>query len=314
MPKLTAAPTPPPPMVIPKMPPTTTVSVPAVPTKNFRYSKSVNHICAGVAYTANQAIGCNGWQGLSEVQCQEKCSNNAKAPGCPAKQCLAAAYFSNSGWCHLWGASQCQSLMPEQYVTTYTKTAKTLFDSPGLESVKHAFSTPVAQNVLKAGAVAAAAAVAAGGVAAALSTRRQPEAAADANSTRSTIAPPGGDGVFLPSHSPTGPTGTPLLAGAPTFRPLERQVNTTAAPAWDGTGYGLTAAWLPLVILFICCVSACVTAIAFKAKRGRVTRPPRSYSQDSEEDPLGTRSTQLSRHSSMDSYEEEEDYEEEAAD
>lgn len=62
--------------------------------------------CKGTPYTYNEAKGCNGWSSLTEKQCMEKCSSNARAKNCPQKTCRAAVFYKDSGWCHLYDSCE----------------------------------------------------------------------------------------------------------------------------------------------------------------------------------------------------------------
>ena len=46
----------------------------------------------------NEAKGCNGWSSLTEKQCMEKCSSNARAKNCPQKTCTSSAVSSLPGY------------------------------------------------------------------------------------------------------------------------------------------------------------------------------------------------------------------------
>ncbi|CAE7318781.1 unnamed protein product, partial [Symbiodinium pilosum] len=58
--------------------------------------------CTTTPYTFDRSQSCDGWSGLTEQECMEKCNDNAKAPNCPRKTCRAAAFYPKSGWCHLY--------------------------------------------------------------------------------------------------------------------------------------------------------------------------------------------------------------------
>ncbi|CAE7550031.1 unnamed protein product [Symbiodinium natans] len=57
--------------------------------------------CDAKPYTFDTAAGCDGWSGLTEEQCMEKCSTHAKAKNCPRKTCRGATFYPKTGWCHL---------------------------------------------------------------------------------------------------------------------------------------------------------------------------------------------------------------------
>merc|ERR1719335_910114 len=71
-----------------------------VPPENRNEGK----ICADVStatYTSVRDSDCNGWSGLSEAQCWDKCASNAQAPNCPAGFCAAMRYLPKTEGCHL---------------------------------------------------------------------------------------------------------------------------------------------------------------------------------------------------------------------
>eukprot|EP00929_Paragymnodinium_shiwhaense_P087926 TRINITY_DN48079_c0_g1_i1.p1 TRINITY_DN48079_c0_g1~~TRINITY_DN48079_c0_g1_i1.p1 ORF type:complete len:1701 (+),score=295.19 TRINITY_DN48079_c0_g1_i1:130-5232(+) len=64
--------------------------------------------CANEPYTANEQANCSGWRGLTAVQCQDKCTSNAKADNCPQRECKAYTLSDEASGrvCHLY--SECQ--------------------------------------------------------------------------------------------------------------------------------------------------------------------------------------------------------------
>jgi len=56
--------------------------------------------CKGTPYT--RGGNCNGWTGLTEVKCWEKCSLSEQATNCPSRPCYAAAFTKSGGTCHLY--------------------------------------------------------------------------------------------------------------------------------------------------------------------------------------------------------------------
>ena len=47
---------------------------------------------------------CDGWQGLSFLECKQKCINNELPNGCnnkPSNGCSYANWYSITKWCHL---------------------------------------------------------------------------------------------------------------------------------------------------------------------------------------------------------------------
>lgn len=181
----------------------------------------------------------------------------------------------------MFEAAQCRSLISEQFVTTLMKTQESIFDNPVLSKVKKTMETPVAQDIMKGTAVAAAVGVAAAGVEVALATRETVRIS-------STIAPPGGDGLFLDS-----PSTTNMLDGVPpppSFRTAAGSHTTTSVAAAGGNSLsapggssGSLPLWLPLVVVCCCCLSALVTAIAFKSREKFLNRHS-SYSRDFDEE------------------------------
>jgi len=158
----------------PPFDPAKTNAVPKVPKDNFHYVKKHNRICSGRAYTDHSSTGCNGWKDLSEVECQQKCTQNATADNCPHKECFAAALFGGGTRCHLFEPGECLSLMHENHVVIYEKVAHRSWFEETEHGMSKAMKTPVAKEVMGAGAAVTAAGVAAAGVAAALATRQQP--------------------------------------------------------------------------------------------------------------------------------------------
>jgi len=291
---------------------------PQVP-DDFHYVAQEKKICAGAAYTDQSNIGCSGWQGISEVECQKKCSDNtspsrgAGVPKCPTKKCYAAAVFSNGGWCHLFEAAQCRSQTDEPNVKVYVKTAKggigAIWNNPtmqkmkkdtdtGLQKFKKEMQTPIAQKVLKAGAVVAAAGAVAAGVGGAIALKNQQEAEQKKQQQLRQqtqqqprqsvgVVPPGGDGVFLPTVAPL-PTVTTILSGnsqvssaiLPKYNP--NLLQTSAAPPAAGSSLSAPSSsssgmpvWLSLIAISCCCCSIALASIALikmKNKRGRASR------------------------------------------
>ena len=70
-----------------------------------RYTPIVGKKCKGHPYTHDlcQPGSCDGWQGLTEAQCWEKCEYGQKPAGCTQQQhCVAAVWYANTAWCHLY--------------------------------------------------------------------------------------------------------------------------------------------------------------------------------------------------------------------
>jgi len=90
--------------------------------------------CSGSAYTAGypENDSCNGWAGLTKDQCWENCQNNAQAPNCPQRTCVAMAHWASTGWCHLY--SQCPAMHPAASCTTYVMATYTTATSTSSSS------------------------------------------------------------------------------------------------------------------------------------------------------------------------------------
>jgi len=65
------------------------------------WTEEKKKVCKGAAYTT-EGHQCDGWHGLTKEQCRDKCATSAKAPNCPQKTCVAAAFYPKTGWCHLY--------------------------------------------------------------------------------------------------------------------------------------------------------------------------------------------------------------------
>lgn len=158
-----------------------------VPTQ-FRYKEFKGKVCAGSAYTDDKARGCNGWAGISEVECQQHCSQNAVAPNCPAKKCMAASFFSAGGWCHLYEPSECKKQNANILSLTYKKVEhkkveQGLWNNPLVHDAQKAIHSTAAREAVSAGAAAIAFGAAAAGVAAAVETRDQQSATVSESAT-----------------------------------------------------------------------------------------------------------------------------------
>mmetsp|Transcript_109532 Transcript_109532/g.172700 ORF Transcript_109532/g.172700 Transcript_109532/m.172700 type:complete len:323 (-) Transcript_109532:285-1253(-) len=160
---------------------TTTRTYPVIPStapkeesipQHYQFRQADGKACAGSSYTENPATGCRGWSGLTEVQCQQKCSVGEAAPNCPTKPCVAAV-FSANGQCDLYEPSQCQTLVNKLSTSTFKKYAEGVF-GPMADGFKKAVGSPVGKGLLEGAAVVAAAGAAAGGIAAALLSRKKP--------------------------------------------------------------------------------------------------------------------------------------------
>ena len=70
------------------------------------WQKLTNRMCEGEPYTRDQCNLnlCNGWNGLTEEQCKQKCIDNDFPGGCSymdgTRNCVAAFY--ENGWCQLY--------------------------------------------------------------------------------------------------------------------------------------------------------------------------------------------------------------------
>lgn len=259
---------------------------------HFRYKEYPKKMCTGHSYTDHKSTGCNGWAGISEVECQQHCSNNDVAPNCPNKKCMAAVFFSAGGWCHLYEPSECETQNSLEYALTYKKVEEGLFNNPAVNKVKKALSNPVTQKVLGAGAIAVGVGAAAAGVAAALHTRNvAPTTTTLALKPRivSTAAPSTssstGDGLNLPQQRAAGFANQATLGPNSFAMTRGPGASTTAGassflsgPSSSSSGLPL---WLPLVILCCCCLAAALTAIAMRSKRGG--RGTRNYYEDDED-------------------------------
>lgn len=84
-----------------------------------------NRLCSGTAYTVNLGIGCNGWKGVTEAQCQQYCTDSTPAPNCPNQPCFAAAFYPASGFCHLFTEPECQVMTAVSDIETYKKLPST---------------------------------------------------------------------------------------------------------------------------------------------------------------------------------------------
>jgi hypothetical protein len=197
--------------------------------KHFRFGRSEHMRCTGTAYTDKAAIGCNGWGRISEVECQQKCSNVESSPNCPpATSCMASVYYAGSGWCHLYTPAECQKLVPAPDATTFKKTQKGVFDNPVMNDVKRAVTSPLGKKVLEAGAVAAAVGAAAGGVAAAV--------AMNTKRGKNTSAPsPIPDPTHKPNTQSVPQASTTLLHKKPS-QPTTPQSSSSTSSANAATG------------------------------------------------------------------------------
>lgn len=271
----------------------------------FRYQEHPNKMCSGVSYTSDQSVGCNGWGGLSEVQCQEKCSQNSKAPNCPQKQCLAAVFFSASGWCHLYEPAECQSQNDTPYALTYKKVKKGIFDNPVTDEIKETMQNPVAHEILEAGGIAAGIGVAAAGVEAALHTRDQPKpipsvapwiAATPVPVARSptTLVPgdtkaqgrqqasgaPGGISIAKGAPALSSSVASPLSPTAPTS--TTTTMGAAGSLSSPGSGSGLLL-WLPLLAVLCGCLAMALPLCVSRGKKSRAGFE-RTHSEDDDED------------------------------
>jgi len=71
--------------------------------------------CKATPYTFKPTASCDGWSGLTQEQCTEKCSSHAKAKNCPRKTCRAAVFYAKTGWCHL--VDSCAEIEPHDDAT-----------------------------------------------------------------------------------------------------------------------------------------------------------------------------------------------------
>merc|ERR1719440_1143664 len=85
------------------------------------FQRSPEEICSGKPYTVNPVTDCNGWQDVTEEQCQQFCASNAQAERCPVQTCFALAFYPASGWCHLYTEQECAIQTAAKDVTTFTK-------------------------------------------------------------------------------------------------------------------------------------------------------------------------------------------------
>jgi len=76
-----------------------------VPLKAGPYDAYNGKTCTGRSYTKD-GMKCNGWSGLTEKKCWEKCSLAEQAPNCPLKPCYAAAFTKSGGKCHLYDSCE----------------------------------------------------------------------------------------------------------------------------------------------------------------------------------------------------------------
>ena len=68
-----------------------------------RYTPIGGKKCQGQPYTHDgcQPGNCNGWEGLTEAQCWDKCEHQQIPVGCTQQQhCVAAVWYGS--WCHLY--------------------------------------------------------------------------------------------------------------------------------------------------------------------------------------------------------------------
>lgn len=226
--------------------------IPQIPL-DFHYVRSKQQICSGWAFTDDQPLGCNGWQGITEQQCQQKCTAGVSvhAPHCPAKECYATSFFPSSGWCHLFEPAECRSLIGDSSAVSSIKTKKGIFDDiPGMDKVTESLQTPMAKKAIAGTGIVVAAGVAAAGVGAAIYTRQQ----AELQQARSTDRPT--SGVFLGQK----PTGAP--PGAPTFGPFPPPISAKLA-----AGAAAKPA-APVLTSLTEAVQAGATALAVKVQTG----------------------------------------------
>lgn len=61
-------------------------------------------MCKGEPYTRDQCelANCNGWSGVTQQDCQDKCHNNEKPVGCQQDFQCVAAVFEAPNWCQLY--------------------------------------------------------------------------------------------------------------------------------------------------------------------------------------------------------------------
>lgn len=87
-------------------------------------SQVEGRVCKGLLpFTYNKGVGCDGWGGLSQEQCAQRCAGNQQAPNCPQKICVAAAFYKDSGWCHLY--DECSQMEARERATMIVPEAST---------------------------------------------------------------------------------------------------------------------------------------------------------------------------------------------
>jgi len=86
----------------------------------FHYEHYHEKTCSGHSFTNGPDPSCIGWPQTTPQFCQEKCANSQTSPGCPRRPCMAAVFFADGGWCHLFTADQCVHLKSAG-ATTYKK-------------------------------------------------------------------------------------------------------------------------------------------------------------------------------------------------
>jgi hypothetical protein len=66
------------------------------PTSKVSFDRFVGERCVGTPYTRDLPNNCDGWSGITEDQCWEKCLKNEQAPNCIQSSCLGIAFYHNA--------------------------------------------------------------------------------------------------------------------------------------------------------------------------------------------------------------------------
>lgn len=85
------------------------------------FFRATGQVCTGASYTNNMGVGCNGWSGITEAECQRLCDISAQAENCPVLPCAAAAFYTADPWCHLYTGPECATQTSEEGVNTFKK-------------------------------------------------------------------------------------------------------------------------------------------------------------------------------------------------
>lgn len=75
--------------------------------------------CSERPYTYDPSTGCDGWTGISLDECEQKCSSDATAKGCPGKICRYAEYTTSLHLCHLY--QDCGQVMERKHSVVMLK-------------------------------------------------------------------------------------------------------------------------------------------------------------------------------------------------